>query len=241
MVQQRPPMDQQPAEPGWWIASDGKWYPPESAPGYEPPPAPYTPDPVAAAAAPAPAGTGNGFAVAALVIGILGVLAGLVPLLFFVAGPFGLFALAFGLVGRSRAKKLSLRTGQATAGTILGGVAMVLSVVGFVILVVVIGTTAKKIEQIVNADPAKYQVVISQCGVDSTVNGPSASGTLTNTTGSGKSFIISISFDDSGGTRIGTGTDFVNDVAPGQRATWSVNTSSSGTPSRCSVSSLIAS
>ena len=43
--------------PGWWIASDGKWYPPEQAPGYAPPtPAPaYAPTP-APAAAPTPAG-----------------------------------------------------------------------------------------------------------------------------------------------------------------------------------------
>ncbi len=26
--------------PGWWIASDGKWYPPEQQPGYAPPPTP---------------------------------------------------------------------------------------------------------------------------------------------------------------------------------------------------------
>jgi hypothetical protein len=32
--------------PGWWLASDGKWYPPELAPGAQPPPGgppPYTP------------------------------------------------------------------------------------------------------------------------------------------------------------------------------------------------------
>ena len=23
--------------PGWWLASDGKWYSPEQAPGYRPP------------------------------------------------------------------------------------------------------------------------------------------------------------------------------------------------------------
>jgi hypothetical protein len=27
----REPREQQPDEPGWWIASDGKWYPPEAA------------------------------------------------------------------------------------------------------------------------------------------------------------------------------------------------------------------
>ncbi len=37
--------------PGWWQASDGKWYPPEQAPGYQPP----TGAPMGAA----PAGPGN--------------------------------------------------------------------------------------------------------------------------------------------------------------------------------------
>src|SRR5436305_884812 len=30
----RGPLDQQPAEPGWWQASDFKWYPPEAQPGW---------------------------------------------------------------------------------------------------------------------------------------------------------------------------------------------------------------
>jgi hypothetical protein len=53
----RGPLDQQPAEPGWWIASDGKWYPPESAPTV--PTVTVDPDPTRAwpAAAPAAAGT----------------------------------------------------------------------------------------------------------------------------------------------------------------------------------------
>jgi hypothetical protein len=29
--------------PGWWIASDGKWYPPEQHPNYQPPPSPTGP------------------------------------------------------------------------------------------------------------------------------------------------------------------------------------------------------
>jgi uncharacterized membrane protein len=40
--------------PGWWQASDGKWYPPEQAPGYQPP--------AAGAAAPAPSGGDTGAA-----------------------------------------------------------------------------------------------------------------------------------------------------------------------------------
>jgi hypothetical protein len=30
--------------PGWWLASDGKWYPPELHPNYTPPPSPTTSD-----------------------------------------------------------------------------------------------------------------------------------------------------------------------------------------------------
>lgn len=32
----RAPVGYQPAEPGWWLASDGLWYPPESAAGQPP-------------------------------------------------------------------------------------------------------------------------------------------------------------------------------------------------------------
>jgi len=32
----RGPLEQAPGEPGWWLASDGKWYPPESRPGIAP-------------------------------------------------------------------------------------------------------------------------------------------------------------------------------------------------------------
>src|SRR3954447_18906368 len=31
----RGPRDTRPDEPGWWMASDNKWYPPESAPSTE--------------------------------------------------------------------------------------------------------------------------------------------------------------------------------------------------------------
>src|SRR4051794_990777 len=42
----RGPRDSQPAdEPGWWQASDLKWYPPEATPGWAAKPAP--PDPAA--------------------------------------------------------------------------------------------------------------------------------------------------------------------------------------------------
>ena len=39
----RGPQPAQPSEPGWWLASDGMWYPPESAPGYVAPTEPTPP------------------------------------------------------------------------------------------------------------------------------------------------------------------------------------------------------
>jgi hypothetical protein len=60
-MSQRGPLEQQPDEPGWWIASDGKWYPPEAA----------TP----AQAAPSPPATASGVRTQAfiLTIGDIGV------------------------------------------------------------------------------------------------------------------------------------------------------------------------
>lgn len=61
--------------PGWWQASDGKWYPPETAPGYTPSPA-YRPPPAYGGAGygytPYASNRGtNGMAIASLVLGIL--------------------------------------------------------------------------------------------------------------------------------------------------------------------------
>ena len=46
-------MSEQAQGPGWWQASDGKWYPPEADPGPTPPPAPAM-----AAGVPGPGGLG---------------------------------------------------------------------------------------------------------------------------------------------------------------------------------------
>ncbi|MBK5223528.1 MAG: hypothetical protein JJE52_11775 [Acidimicrobiia bacterium] len=49
--------------PDWWLASDGKWYPPQSvSTAPPPPPTPAAPTPV-----------GNGMAVAGLVLGVIAV------------------------------------------------------------------------------------------------------------------------------------------------------------------------
>ena len=69
-----------PPVPGWWLASDGNWYPPEAAPRGPTPPAQYGPPPMQYGPPPnapygytpyAPPQSTNGLAIASLVLGII--------------------------------------------------------------------------------------------------------------------------------------------------------------------------
>ncbi|MEU5773049.1 DUF4190 domain-containing protein [Streptomyces venezuelae] len=97
----------------------------------QPPPPPPSPRPLR-----------NGLGVASLVLGIIGVLCGLVPLLFWAAGILAVLALVFGCVGIGRA-----RGGQADNkavaiwGTSLGVVAAILAVVGLAVTITVVNDT----------------------------------------------------------------------------------------------------
>ena len=66
-----------PPGPGWWLASDGRWYPPQSAPAPPPAPAPGppVPGPVPGPAAPTKSGKGCliGLGVVGAVVVVIGV------------------------------------------------------------------------------------------------------------------------------------------------------------------------
>ena len=117
--------------PGWWVASDGRWYPPEQAHGAAPPP-PYYATPHGYALQPIQAA--NGMAVAALTLGIIGAIFGLIPILFFIAVPCGILALIFGLIARGKASRGAARKGMATSGVVLGVIATALGIAGVVIV-----------------------------------------------------------------------------------------------------------
>ncbi|MET9516711.1 DUF4190 domain-containing protein [Streptomyces sp. NPDC002994] len=77
----------------------------------------------------------NGLGTAALILGIIGALSGLIPFFFWLAGILGIIALIMGLAGRGRAKRGgATNKGVALAGTILGLISLIMSVVGAVIL-----------------------------------------------------------------------------------------------------------
>ncbi len=105
------------------------------------PPAPaHLPPPPAPIGVPVPvilvAPRTNGFAVTALVLGIIGALLALIPLLFFLGWILGVLAVVFGLTGRRRARRpdIASGSGMATTGFVLGAIAVVLGVIGLVIL-----------------------------------------------------------------------------------------------------------
>ncbi|MYW04427.1 DUF4190 domain-containing protein [Streptomyces sp. SID3343] len=101
----------------------------------------------------APVRLRNGMGTSALVLGIIGAVSGVVPLMFWLAGILGLLALIFGLVGRSRAKRgEATNKGKATAGAILGLVSLILSVVGAVLLFKAAEDVVDKVDKVLNED-----------------------------------------------------------------------------------------
>ena len=130
---------------------------------------------------------------------------------------------------------------MATAGTTLGILSLILSIVGLIIVVTIVNNTSNKLNDLAGgASPSKYQVSVANCGVDTTLNVPTSSGTLVNTSSSKKSFTVTIRFVNAAGTQISDGTDFVNDVAPGFKANWTATVANGGRPARCEGSSLAA-
>ncbi|MFI8522479.1 DUF4190 domain-containing protein [Streptomyces sp. NPDC085481] len=109
--------------------------------------------------APAPAAMRNGLGTAALILGIIGAVSGLIPLFFWLAGILGLIALVLGLVGRGRVKRGEAdNKGVALTGAILGLAALILSVVGAVITFTAVSDAVEEIDKAVKdaapKDPA---------------------------------------------------------------------------------------
>ncbi|MEU6391278.1 DUF4190 domain-containing protein [Streptomyces sp. NPDC046939] len=75
----------------------------------------------------------NGLGTAALILGVIGALSGLVPIMFWLAGILGVIALILGLTGRGRAKRgEATNKGVALTGVILALVSLGLAVFGAV-------------------------------------------------------------------------------------------------------------
>jgi hypothetical protein len=113
--------------PGWWQASDGNWYPPNSQPGYGPGPMPM-PGPMPGAGygwVQQGYGMGqrtNGLAIASMVLGILWV---------YWLG--SILAVIFGHVALSQIKRQNQGgRGMAIAGLVLGYIGIAVLVLGII-------------------------------------------------------------------------------------------------------------
>jgi Domain of unknown function (DUF4190) len=132
-----------PPAPGWWLASDGKYYPPEQAPAAPGPPppnftaySPYAPGVVQATST-------NGLAIASMVLGILW--------LYWVGS---ILALVFGYVARGQIDRAAGRQtgrGMAIAGIVLGWIG-VASLALVIILAVAFRDEIDDLDDI-NTDP----------------------------------------------------------------------------------------
>lgn len=95
-----------PPGPGWWLASDGRYYPPEQAPASQPAPPAFHPQ-----SGPGSIRT-NGMAIASLVLGLI-----------WVCSIGSILALVFGYLARKQIDAAGGREagrGLATAGIVLG-------------------------------------------------------------------------------------------------------------------------
>jgi hypothetical protein len=119
--------------PGWWQASDGKWYSPEQQPGYVPA-APSMPSPYVTSdgyTAMTVAQRTNGMAIASLVCSLVAI-----PLF----GIPAILGIIFGFVARSQIRKSNgsqTGDGMALAGIIIGFVFVALGLLLVGILVAI--------------------------------------------------------------------------------------------------------
>ena len=92
--------------------------------------------------------TGKGLGVAALVLGILGVISSFIPCFGVWAITFGVLSIIFGAISVSWAKKSSSKKGMGMAGLILGIIATVFAILWYVLVIGAAATAASAIPEL---------------------------------------------------------------------------------------------
>lgn len=91
----------------------------------------------------------NGPGIAALILGIIGVIAGLVPAMFWLSGTLGLIGVILGIVAVSRVRKRRATNGKTSwTGLIASAIAFVLGIVGLGIVVTAVDDAVRELDQI---------------------------------------------------------------------------------------------
>jgi len=214
-----------------------------------PTPVPVVTAPLSVPASPyivvAPRQSGNGFAVAALTLGVIGIVLAL-------ESPFGsiigiacaALGFIFGLLGlRNVNRDGAGLAGLAIAGVILGAVALVIS--GYQIWnyyrltsTVNHALASQAAVPTVDANTRLNNVRITTCEPVGTAKHPGAAGTLLNTSGKREDFRVTVEFHEA--DKIGAvGFATTGPVDPGKRASWfAEDTVRSFTPTTCTIISM---
>ena len=82
---------------------------------------------------------GKGMSVAAMVLGILGMVIGWIPGLNWLGLPCAIVALVLGIIGRKKAKEVGAPTCMATAGVVLGIISLTVVVLAILCVIVFAG------------------------------------------------------------------------------------------------------
>jgi hypothetical protein len=172
----------------------------------------------------------NGMAITALVLGVVGVLTGLVPILAIVALACGLLGVIFGILGvrRVRSDSTSKGRGLAITGIVLGIAALVLGVIGLVI----VNDAFDELGDLGgSSDELASQIVLTLDRCD----GDGAFGTVRN----GNDVTVDLSVDafffDNAGVQVDTGVDLISGLRPGGTAIFEAYIFGSTAYERCRV------
>jgi len=187
----------------------------------------------------APQTTGIGMAIAALVLGIVGVLFAPSIGSYLLGVICGVLALVFGLVGiRNVTARGASGGGLATAGIVLGCVAIALGIHTYwqwnrVANAIHSAFNAPSVAGVA-ADPTAYKVRVTRCYRDGATNAPAAAGTLVNTSGFKEVFRVTIGFRFARAQQTVFGTGTTGEVSPGSSASWTaVDLDASFPPASC--------
>lgn len=168
----------------------------------------------------------NGLGIAAMVLGIVAAAIAWLPFLFVGGAICGVLAIVFGLAARRR-RSTHGRSQGATVGLILGPVAIVLAVGGFVLTRIVLDVIR----------PGKYEVAITACAE---VDGRQVlEGVIHNQSGKDRSYTIFVEFLREGTRNVlDRGRTDVNDVPEGGSAPFTVSVPARGAAMDCRIDTV---
>lgn len=185
---------------------------------------------------PAPVAPRSGFSVAALVLGIIGVVLCWVPVLGLLLG---VLAAIFGGMGYFKT-----RGGMAIAGLVLGAITVVIGV----IVVAALGSAAESVSKDLQnlpgvpalpASDAVKDVSVTECGGGGGSLGLSKVVVrITNSTDRVQSYFVTVSVNDAAGNRLDEANGASNSVAPGQSATAELLGSAVDGAASCAVANV---